>query len=68
MSDVHMDKPTAPNDWRTVLKDQGRTLTWLAKATGRPRRSIYAYSQGQMRPTEEWLRRVSEVLGVEVAA
>lgn len=63
-----MDNPPTPNDWRAVLKAQGRTLSWLAKATGRPRRTIYAYSQGQLRPTEEWLAKVSEALGVEVAA
>lgn len=63
-----MAQHDVPNHWRTVLIAQGRTLTWLAKATGRPRRTVYAYSQGQLRPTEEWLRRVSEVLGQEVAA
>ena len=63
-----METSTVPNQWRAVLKEQGRTLTWLAQATGRPRRTIYAYSQGQLRPTEEWLRRASAALGVEVAA
>lgn len=61
-----MDKPTHLPDWRTELRAQGRTLTWLATATGRPRRTVYAYSQGQLRPTEAWLARVSEVLGVTV--
>lgn len=63
-----MDKPTARPSWRTVLKEQGRSLTWLAQATGRPRRTIYAYSQGQLRPTDVWLAKVSEALGVEVGA
>ena len=65
---MQTDKSTAPNEWRAVLKYQGRTLAWLADRTGRPRRSVYAYSRGQMRPTAEWLAKVSEVLGVEVTA
>lgn len=63
-----MDTPTPPNHWRTVLSEQGRTLRWLAIATNRPPRSIYAYSQGAMRPTKEWLEAASRVLGQEVAA
>lgn len=63
-----MDKPTAPNAWRTVLREQGRTIRWLALATGRPVRTIYAYSRGDIRPTEEWLAKASAVLGVEVTA
>lgn len=66
-----MAQPTAhsaPRPWRTVLDEQGRTITWLARATGRPRRSIYAYARGQMRPTAEWLAAASAVLGVEVTA
>jgi predicted transcriptional regulator len=63
-----MDKPTEPTDWRTVLKAQGRTIAWLADRTGRPRRTIYAYSRGDLRPTAEWLARAAEILGVEVAA
>jgi hypothetical protein len=61
-----MDTPTAPIDWRTALKKQGRSITWLAIATDRPRRSLYAYSQGTMRPTAEWLAAASLALGVEV--
>ncbi len=63
-----MDTPTAPNHWRTVLNEQGRTLRWLAIQTNRPPRSIYAYSRGSMRPTKEWLEAASRVLGQEVAA
>lgn len=63
-----MDTPTAPNDWRTVLKDERRTLRWLAEQTGRPVRTVYAYHQGRLPPTREWLTRVSAVLGREVTA
>ena len=63
-----MDTPTERKHWRTVLNEQGRTLRWLAIQTGRPPRSIYAYSRGQMRPTQEWLAAASRVLGQDVAA
>lgn len=62
-----MDTPTTHKHWLTVLREQGRSITWLAEQTGRPRRSLYAYSQGQMRPTAEWLAVASKALGVEVS-
>lgn len=62
-----MQQPTA-NHWFTVLQEQGRTITWLARVTGRPRRSIYGYRRGEARPTPEWLAKASEALGVEVSA
>jgi len=65
---THSNGSDAPRNWRTVLIEQGRSIAWLARQTGRPRRSIYAYSQGQMQPTPEWLAKASEVLGVEVTA
>lgn len=61
-----MDTPTAQPDWRTVLREQGRSLTWLAAATGRPRRTVYSYHQRTLPPTAEWLAKVAEVLGVPV--
>lgn len=63
-----MQQPTDDSHWLTVLREQGRTITWLAKATGRPRRSIYGYRRGEARPTAEWLAKASEVLGREVTA
>jgi hypothetical protein len=63
-----MDTPTERNDWRTVLKEQGRTLRWLALQTGRSPRTVYAYSQGRLVPTAEWIARASVVLGEDVAA
>lgn len=68
LSAVHMDTPTDLKHWRAVLREQGRTIRWLAIQTGRPPRSIYAYAQGQMKPTPEWLAAASAALGQEVAA
>jgi hypothetical protein len=61
-----MDTPTAPNAWRTVLFDQGRTLGWLADQTGKARRTVYAYSRGGLIPPTEWLQDVSALLGQPV--
>lgn len=58
------DKPTA--HWRTVLVEQGRTLRWLALATGKSPRTVYAYSQGTRVIPPTWLDDVSRALGVEV--
>jgi len=63
-----MDTPTTQTAWRTVLREQGRTIAWLADQTGRPRRTVYAYSRGDLKPTAAWLAAVSIVLGCEVAA
>lgn len=63
-----MQQPSTETHWRAVLRQQGRTITWLAQATDRPRRSIYAYARGDMRPTAEWLAAASRALGVEVTA
>ena len=68
MSALHMDTHTAPNAWRTVLREQGRTLRWLAIQTGKAPRTVYAYSQGQLVPTREWLDAAGRVLGKDVAA
>jgi hypothetical protein len=63
-----MDTPTARNAWRAVLIEQGRTLRWLAIQTGKSPRTVYAYSQGKLPPTAEWLEAASRVLGQDVAA
>ena len=61
-----MDTPTAPTDWRTVLDEQGRTIRWLAIQTGRPPRTVYAYSRGALKAPAEWLADASKALGVPV--
>lgn len=62
-----MDIPTEHPDWRIVLIDERRTLRWLALETGRPPRTVYAYSRGQILPSDEWLAEVSRVLGRPVS-
>jgi len=63
-----MDTSTARTAWRTVLREQGRTLRWLAIQTGKAPRTVYAYSRGDLTPTPEWLAVASRVLGQDVAA
>ena len=53
-------------DWRTVLREQGRSIGWLADQTGRSRRAVYHYSQGTHTPPDGWLDQVEELLGVHV--
>jgi len=61
-----MDIPTARNDWRTVLRAQGRTLRWLAIQTGKSPRTVYAYSRGDLVPIPQWIEDASRVLGQAV--
>ena len=63
-----MDTPTEHPDWRTALKQQGRTLRWLAAQTGVQPRTVYAYSQGTRVPSRDWIARASVALGVQEAA
>ena len=60
-----MDTQTEHNDWRTVLRGQGRTLRWLALATGTKPRTVYAYSQGKRTPPSEWIAAAARALGIE---
>jgi hypothetical protein len=53
--------------WRSVLREQGRSLAWLAKRTETPPRTVYAYSIGDRRPPQEWLERVAVALDVPVS-
>lgn len=63
-----MDTPTERTAWRDVLRDQGRTLRWLAIQTGKAPRTVYAYSRGDLVPPAEWIAAASRALGQEVAA
>lgn len=60
--------PSTPAKWNSVVRAQGRTLRWLAIETGKSPRTVYAYSQGKLIPTQQWLADASRVLGQEVAA
>lgn len=63
---------TEPRRWYEVARAQGRSLRWLAQATGISERAIYGYSslsaQNYRTAPPEWLARVAEVLGEEVVA
>ena len=52
-------------DWRAELREQGRNIPWLARATNRPQNSVYTYAYGTTRPSLDWLRDVARVLGKE---
>jgi hypothetical protein len=54
-------------DWRAELREQGRTIPWLAAKTGRPQNSVYTYAYGTNKPTLEWLRDVARVLGKDLS-
>lgn len=51
-------------EWRRILREQGRSLAWLADRTGVARPTVYAYSRGVRRPTKAWLERTAVALGV----
>ena len=52
--------------WKAVLAYQGRTIRWLAAATGVSYSAATKYSNGQLTPTRAWLERASHALGVRV--
>lgn len=59
--------PATPPRWRLILKEQGRSLIWLADRTGRSHRAVYAYSRGARRTPQAWLDRVAVALDVPVS-
>ena len=66
---VHMEQSTAQNHhWKATLLAQGRSIKWLAIATGTPARTIYAYSCGQRTASDAWLAKAGAALGREVTA
>lgn len=52
--------------WRDETFRQGRRLSWVASATGKSARTIYAYSRGELVPPDPWLAQVAELLGCAV--
>lgn len=52
--------------WKTILRQQGRTMTWLAEQTGKTYPVIQTYANGRTSPPPEWLERVAELLGEPV--
>lgn len=59
---------TEARHWKTVLLAQGRSLKWLAEATGTPRRTVYDYSsKTPTRASAEFLAKASKALAEEVS-
>jgi len=52
--------------WKEVLREQGRTLTWLSIETRTGYPLVANYSVGRREPKQEWLDKVSELLGEKV--
>jgi lambda repressor-like predicted transcriptional regulator len=67
----HMDTvdrtPEVHPHWLAVLKEQGRTMTWLSMRTQKSYPMVKAYADGRSRPPKEWLDKVAELLGVPVS-
>ena len=53
-------------DWRAELYAQGRTVTWLARKTGRAATTVYKYASGERPIPQAWLEDVAAALGVKV--
>jgi hypothetical protein len=49
-------------DWRADLKADERSIPWLARKTGAPQRTVYAYAYGEVRPPLSWLREAYRIL------
>lgn len=49
--------------WR-LLKEQGRSITWLAKATGYNRTYLHLMRNGSKPVTEEFAGKASAALGI----
>ena len=58
------DKPI--NRIKEVLKEQGRTQTWLAEKIGKSYVVVTNYCNNKTQPSLEVLRRMAEVLDVDV--
>jgi hypothetical protein len=61
-----MDTSTAPIDWRTALREQGRTIRWLAIQTGKSPRTVYGYSRGDLIAPADWLANAGRAMGIPV--
>lgn len=61
---VVTNSTTRRHAWRDVLRTQGRSVAWLASQTGTPAPTVYAYSRGARRPSDDWLRKAADVMGV----
>jgi putative transcriptional regulator len=60
MADIQM------NRIKEVLKEQGRTQTWLAEKIGKSYVVVTNYCNNNAQPSVEVLRKIAEVLDVDV--
>lgn len=60
--------PTLRDTWRGELRNQGRSLRWLATATNTPEGTVYAYSMGKRNPPDEWLEKAATAMGLASAS
>lgn len=65
---LSQDDPIPDWDWQATLREQERTIPWLARKTGKSQSAVYAYAYGRNTPPVEWLHEAARVLGKEVAA
>jgi putative transcriptional regulator len=56
------------NRIKEVLKEQGRTQTWLAERIGKSYVVVTNYCNNKTQPNLEVLRRMAEVLNVDIRA
>jgi putative transcriptional regulator len=54
------------NRIKEVLKEQGRTQTWLAEKIGKSYVVVTNYCNNNSQPTLEVLRKIAKVLDVDV--
>lgn len=52
--------------WATILRKQGRTMTWLARETGKTYPQVRNYYHGNAKAPDEWLDQVEALLGEPV--
>ena len=60
------ETPEVRRDWRTILREQGRNMVWLAEQTGKTYPQVTSYALGRVKVPDEWLKRVEELLGEPV--
>ena len=60
------ETPEVGTPFREVMREQGRKISWLARQTGKAERTVWGYAYGNARAPQEWLDKVSELLGVKV--
>lgn len=51
-----------------TLRDQGRSVTWLARSLGVSRHSVHRWASGTRRPRAHRLRRAEELLALPPGA